>query len=185
VNPEQCQQRSDGVWVCRECGFGYELPASSVVDRLSGAAERVRQAAVSVASRLDVQPAEGIWTPRQYLAHLTDWYEIIAERIERTLREDRPLIRSYDQDSLAVERAYHTWDVPSTLDRFEVAAHRSIAALRTAGADGWDRVGVRDDLGETSVSMFANDLVHELDHHLRDVTSGPVGWDAQPKRRAE
>jgi hypothetical protein len=41
---------------------------------------------------------------------------------------------------------------------------------------------VRDDLGKTPVSMFANDLVHELDHHLLDVTSGPVCRDARPGR---
>jgi DinB superfamily len=182
MNPDQCQQRPDGVWVCRDCGFGYELSPEAVVERLTGANVRARQAAEAVASRLDVAPAEGIWTPRQYLAHLADWFEIIAERIERTLTEDRPLIASYDQDRLAVERAYDTWDVPSTLDRLEAATNRSIAAIRAAGEAGWDRIGVRDDLGETAVSMFANDLVHELDHHLLDVTSGPVGRDVPPDR---
>ena len=177
MNPQQCAQRPDGVWVCRECGFGYELALDAVIERLSGANPRARQAAAKVAGRLDVSPAHGIWSPRQYLAHLTDWYEIIADRIERTLQSDRPLILSYDQDDLAVERAYDAWDVASTLVRFEAATERAIVALRAGGRAGWDRIGVRDDLGETSVAMFANDLIHELDHHLLDVTSGPVGRD--------
>lgn len=180
MNPQQCRQRPDGVWVCRDCGFAYELPLASVVQRLTDAGPRARQAATTVQARLDVAAAPTIWTPRQYLAHLTDWFEIIADRIERSLSEDRPLIQSYDQDRLAIERTYHTWKVPAMLDRFEAATERSSLAIRAGGATGWDRIGVRDALGETAVSMFANDLIHELDHHLLDVTNGPVGRDGLP-----
>jgi hypothetical protein len=175
VNPDQCQQRPDGVWVCRECSFAYDLQLPAAIARVSAASQRSRQSAAAVSERLDVAPQPGIWTPRQYLAHLADWYEIIADRIERVVNEDRPLITSHDQDQLAVDRAYHTWDVSSTLDRLERAAERAVTVIRAGGEAGWHRIGVRDDMGEISVALFANDLVHELDHHLLDVSGGPVG----------
>jgi hypothetical protein len=182
VNPEQCSRRSNGVWVCDECGYAYELPPSEVAERLSAGPARVRQATEAVSARLDVAPRPGIWTPRQYLAHLTDWAEIIADRLTRIAREDRPLLESYDQDALAIERSYNRWDVPSTLDRFEAATLRSLTLIGSDGPESWDRVGVRDDLGELAFGLYANDLVHELEHHLLDVTDGPVNREKASAR---
>jgi DinB family protein len=174
MNPQQCRQRPDGVWVCGECGFAYELTRAAVMERLSGSGARLRAAADAASDRYDTHPRPEIWTPRQYLAHMADWAEIIADRVEQILNHDRPMLALYDQDQLATERAYHTWDVQSSLDRFDAGAERVVRAVQAAAAPGWDRVGVRKNVDEISVSMLANDLVHELEHHVHDVTSGPV-----------
>src|SRR5207248_6699198 len=122
------------------------------------APRRVREAIGAIEpARLDTPPWPGVWTPRQYLAHLTDWSEIIAERMARILHEDRPRLPSYDQDALATEKDYVSWDVSAALDRYEAAIDRGRALVDEAGAANWARLGVRDDLGEVSLGLIAND----------------------------
>jgi len=176
VNPDQCRQRVDGVWVCGECGFAYDLVPDAVSDRLSDGPSRVRQTMASVEPvRMDRPPRPGVWSPRQYLAHLTDWAEIILERLRRILHEDGPILPGRDQDLLAVEHDYATWDVSEALDRFEAATAAARQLIQTEGAGAWHRLGVRDDFGELEFSLIANDLVHELDHHLLDIQGIHVG----------
>lgn len=179
MNPEQCDQRAEGVWVCADCGFACDLTAEAVSARLSNASARVRQTLVSIsADRLDAMPAPGAWTPREYLAHLTDWSEIIAERINLIVHQDQPVLPGMDQDALATERAYASWPVAETLDRYAAAVDRTRGMLDDLTPADWDRQGLRDDINRLlPLSLFANDLIHELEHHLRDIVGD------QPKRR--
>lgn len=178
MDPGQCHRRADGVWVCGECGFAYELTEAEVRDRLARGRDRVEQAVAALGSdRLDRSPGAGVWTAREYIAHVVDWAEITDQRIRRILSEDRPTLESYDQDLLATERAYASWDITATLERYGRAVDSVRRALDEAGAEGWHRVGFRDEVGEIPLSLFANDLVHELEHHLDDVERVSRGQD--------
>jgi hypothetical protein len=178
MDPGQCHQRADGVWVCGDCGFAYELSAPEVGARLADGKDRMGQVVAALGpGRLDRSSGAGVWTAREYIAHVVDWAEITDQRIRRVLSEDRPTLESYDQDLLATERAYASWDITATLERYGRAVGSVRRALDEAGAEGWRRVGFRDEAGEMPLSLFANDLVHELEHHLDDVERVSRGQD--------
>lgn len=183
MDPAQCHQRADGVRVCGECGFAYALTAPEVVARLADGEGRLSGIVAALGpERLERSPGAGVWTAREYIAHVVDWAEITDERIRRILNEDRPTLESYDQDLLATERAYATWDMAATLERYGRALDSIGRALDGVSAEDWRRVAFRDEVGEVPLGLFANDLVHELEHHLDDVERVSKGQDEHEER---
>ena len=171
MDPTQCEQRPDGVWACNNCGFAYDASHDDVVRRLAGAATRLRQTVERLdPAAVDVGVRPGLWSVRQYLAHMADWAEIIATRIRTILAEDEPAILDIDQDARASEQGYQAWDIAKSLDRYANGITQAIEAISDGGSAGWSRVGTREPFGRQPVSAFGQDLLHELEHHLVDIS---------------
>ena len=172
----QCEQRPDGVWACTQCGFAYDIPASELPLLAARAPARFRrELRAADLSGIDRPVSSGSWTPRQYIAHLADWAEIIAGRVDRILSEDRPFIEDIDQDLIAVGRAYDTWDVATALDCYEAAMSALVTSVASGDASRWDRIGISEVRGELQLTEVVSDLLHELEHHVRDI-KGTAGW---------
>ncbi len=117
------------------------------------AAFRLADDAATITRIVRTTPAErlratrfGDWTAVEVIGHVADSAEIFAERVRRCVDEERPVLRSYDQDAIARERRNNERD-PVELARRIDRAHREIVqtlmneALRA-------RPGVHDEYGE-------------------------------------
>ena len=105
----------------------------------------------------------GEWTAVEVLGHLADSAEIFAERVRRCISEDRPALKSFDQDALAAERRNAERD-PMDLSRRVSAAHAEIVrSLMDEGARS--RPGIHSTQGELDAGHFgAYEARHAHDH---------------------
>ena len=129
MDSTQCEVRG-GVWVCKECGFAYSMAWRNVIRRLSTASDRWRQAVGRLepaSTDLGVRP--GLWSPREYVAHMADWAEIIAGRIVLILREGAPFIEDIDQDQRAAELGYDHGTRRHRATAMPTPWHESLAPL--------------------------------------------------------
>ena len=77
---------------------------------------------------LEAKPSAAAWSAREIVHHLADSEMTGAVRFRLLIAEDRPAIRSYDQDRFA-DRLYYDRPHESSLDLFR-AVERSLVEER-------------------------------------------------------
>jgi hypothetical protein len=167
--------RPEPGWVCSECGFDFDSCVSaSTSETVRGFGRRYRiplsrgLPGEDLGGLVRARPASGGWSALEYACHARDAFALYDYRIERVLASDRPSFRAMGRDQVAIDRAYNGQDPAVVIDELSAAADGLATRLGSVPADGWTRIGVRDDL-EMSVDWMARNAVHEGAHHLVDV----------------
>lgn len=116
------------------------------------------------------RPAPAVWSALEYACHARDVCAIFTARLVRMLDEDDPQFANWDQDATAVEQRYRT-QRPGLVAGQLVAAADTLAA-RFAAVTGaqWQRPGRRSNGSAFTVTTFAVYLLHDLAHHVHDVS---------------
>ena len=154
---------------CDECGFDGSTFAPTDV------AQTVRTNAAAwpaVVRRDDVRqrPDDSTWSPLEYTAHVRDVLRLYDYRLQLMLEEDDPLYPNWDQDETAVAERYNEQD-PTTVAGELVEAAETLADRFDALDDAqWQRPGRRSDGVSFTVATFAVYFVHDVVHHLHDVS---------------
>jgi hypothetical protein len=163
----------DWTWVvdrrCPECGFeaavvgAEDLPA--LIEQNAAAWRPVLDASHST-----TRPSPGVWSPLEYACHVRDVHRVFAGRLASMLEHEDPLLEGWDQDRAAVEASYGEQQPAVVVEELLAAAQR--AATGYAGVDGdrWDRTGRRADGAVFTVASLGRYQLHDVVHHLRDVT---------------
>lgn len=173
---------ADGPWirpepgfVCPECGFAYDgCDPSTSAATVRGLPARYRVPLERSLPGEDLdrllrsRPATGGWSALEYACHVRDSFALYEARIRVTLAEDRPSFPKMNRDQRVVDQAYNRQDPGAVGDELLASAATLAAELESVPADGWSRVGVREDL-EMSVDWMARNVVHEGQHHLLDI----------------
>jgi hypothetical protein len=164
----------DWTWVLRErcpqCGF----EASAVPP--DGFPEGIRAAAATFAQVLERgeetrrRPEPAVWSPLEYACHVRDVFRRFDARLRLMLTTDDPRFENWDQDAVAVRDAYGEQDPSRVASELSEAAERLAVAFERVpeGADA--RTGRRSDGAIFTVTTFGRYLVHDLVHHVHDVT---------------
>jgi hypothetical protein len=170
MDPTQVLRGDDGVFRCRECGFLYALSGAEISRTCATTVTDVREAALAVPDALrSRRVAPAVWSPNAYCAHLADASELIEGRVRRIATEDRPLLRSYDQDEAAVRGRFDEVAMDASLQRIDTAVARFVALLDALPDQAWQRAGVHEEAGELRLQDIAHDMPHELTHHAGDL----------------
>ena len=167
----------DWTWVleqpCPDCGFD---PA--VVDRAElGSLIRANAAAWSAAltgPQVTVRPSPDVWSVTEYACHVRDVHVLFAERVALMLREDEPEFANWDQDATAVESRYDLADPAEVSPQLVAAAQAAADAYDGVADDGWSRPGRRDNGSVFTVESIGRYHLHDVAHHLWDVTGAPT-----------
>lgn len=163
----------DWTWVldrvCPDCGF-----STAEVDRddLAGRIEATSQAWTAILAGADVRqrPDEATWSPLEYACHVRDVHEVYAGRVGRMLAEDDPHYANWDQDATAIDERYGEQD-PAIVAGEVAAAGAALGAI-FAGVvgDQWERTGQRSDGASFTIDSISRYYLHDIEHHIWDVT---------------
>src|SRR4051812_10054738 len=155
---------------CEECGLAAgEIEVPEVAERAAlAAAEWVQILTANPGVALRAAPA--VWSPLEYGAHVRDVYRLFDARLALMLVEDNPTFDNWDQDETAIAEHYAEQDPDQVADDLAVAARTFAARLRALEPSQLDRPGRRADGAEFTVRTFAQYFLHDVIHHLYDVT---------------
>lgn len=155
---------------CPECGLTVGgLDPDAVADRAEAAAVEWVQILTSNPA-VDRRPQPAVWSPLEYGAHVRDVYQLADARIGLMLSEAGPTFENWDQDETAVAAEYATQDPDQVAEQLAGASAALVGRLRSLQASQLERTGRRSDGAEFSVLTFARYILHDLLHHLWDVT---------------
>ena len=153
---------------CPECGFDPDFDVTRTGDRL--------RATVPVwAQRLarpdaTTRPSPQVWSPAEYACHVRDVCALFLERLQLMLSQDDPTFANWDQDATAVEQRYHAADPAVVAAQYAERAERIAAAFDAVSGPAWQRPGRRSNGSLFTVETFARYLLHDIEHHVWDVT---------------
>jgi hypothetical protein len=164
----------DWTWVlerpCPECGFdSRSIAPQDVAALIRDNAARWKEPLSSATAR--DRPAPGVWSPVEYACHVRDVHVLYDERLAMMLTQDDPLYPNWDQDETAIEKRYHEQDPERVESELRAAAKRIANSFDAVSGDQWQRTGRRSDGAEFTVDTFARYYVHDIVHHIHDVTA--------------
>ena len=175
VDPEP--DTKDWTWTlrerCPECGLAAgEVPLDQIANRAFVAGEewvQILRSSPAVVNR----PRPDVWSPLEYGAHVRDVYRIFGGRLRLMLAEDDPVFANWDQDETAVRERYGEQDPEEVADALEETATTLVADIGALRPDQLGRTGRRSNGSEFTVVTLLQYFLHDVVHHLWDVTAQP------------
>jgi len=167
---------------CEDCGlFASEVEVSEVADRAEVAAAEWGQILLS-SPAVTSRPQPDVWSPLEYGAHVRDVFRLFDARLALMLVEDDPTFDNWDQDEAALTDRYAEQDPDQVAGELAAAAEQFVARLRSLEPPQLERRGRRSDGAEFTVATFAQYFLHDVIHHLWDVTGQQDGVDSLVQR---
>lgn len=117
-----------------------------------------------------VRPAERVWSPLEYASHSSDLIEELGKRLTVMLERDSPTFADYDGEAEAVRKRF--WDADPREVARQIHERTAVTARILRGIDDDDlaRTGYRGDGVEFTVTGLCRYLLHDVEHHLHDVS---------------
>ena len=111
-------------------------------------------------------PVPGTWSIQEIAIHLMDSDLIGADRMKRTIAEDRPSLLGYDENAFVKNLRYDVQDVHASAAIF--AANRRLFALvlRTIPTKAFARIGVHNENGPETLETQLKKYIKHLEHHM-------------------
>lgn len=155
---------------CDQCGLSAgEVEVAEIPDRAEAAAAEWVQILTS-SPAVSARPEPDVWSPLEYGAHVRDVYRLFDERLAIMLAEDNPTFPNWNQDETAIAEEYIESDPDEVAAELAAAAESFVDRLRSLTADQLERRGRRSDGAEFTVATFSQYFLHDVVHHLWDVT---------------
>ncbi len=175
VTPDE----KDWTWTltrrCPDCGLDAgEIDPLTVGQRAWVAAEEWVQI-LREHPAVEARPAPGVWSPLEYASHVRDVYRVMDERLQLMLTEDDPVFPNWDQDETAVLQRYAEADPQVVGAEIEAAAATFLGRIQQLTAADFPRAGRRSDGSEFTVATLLQYFLHDVVHHLWDVTGQQDG----------
>jgi hypothetical protein len=172
VEPEP--DTKDWTWTlqrrCPECGLSAgEIDLDEIATRTFVAAEewvQILRSSPAVGARAQPQ----VWSPLEYGAHVRDVFRLFDSRLQLMLTQDDPTFANWDQNETAIQERYSEQDPELVADELEAAAQTLVDHIRVLPKDQLGRTGRRSDGSEFTVVTLLQYFLHDVIHHLWDVT---------------
>lgn len=117
----------------------------------------------------DYRPSPERFTLREAIAHVADWNSIYCERIETALKEDNPMLPNADEEQIAIDRCYSTSNPVENLACFMRTRHQLVDLVKTIKPTDWDRMAVREGLGQVSLDQQIMIVMGHDAYHTKQV----------------
>jgi DinB superfamily len=155
---------------CDQCGFSAgDVDSADFAERAFIAAEEWVQILRS-SPAVSARPQPDVWSPLEYGAHVRDVYRLYDARLAQMLSEDTPTFDNWNQDETAIRKRYKEQDPEVVADELEAAAQRFVAQIQALKPEQYVRHGIRSDGAEFTVVTLIQYFLHDVIHHLWDVT---------------
>jgi DinB superfamily len=166
----------DWTWVidepCLQCGFDpTDVERTDLPELIH---ENTRGWYVALADAdYAVRPAPHVWSRLEYACHVRDVHELFARRVRLMLDEHDPTFDNWDQDATAEEQEYGLQDPGQVGTDLVERAAEVAATYASVEDDQWGRTGRRSNGSVFTVQTMGIYHLHDVAHHLWDVTRSP------------
>jgi hypothetical protein len=121
-------------------------------------------------SRLDDRPEPDRFTPREVIAHLADWEQVILDRIRVANLRPGTAGPVEDPTKRALSHHYGDKDVFHEAEVFESRRLTTIEYLNGLNAVDWNKTFIHQSMGEITIEAYmVNILEHDM-YHLEQVS---------------
>ncbi|MGC1184433.1 MAG: DinB family protein [Candidatus Dormiibacterota bacterium] len=148
---------------CRECGFRFSsVTVSNASTSVEPVATSYRQVLTANLDnpRLRQRPAEAVWSPLEYAAHMRDVLLLFGRRVDAIMREFEPALEVVSHDDEVARGNYNQLSPHLLNEQLGAAANMLAARLRRLSPEAFARRGFRNAEVRT-VLEIAQRAMHE------------------------
>jgi hypothetical protein len=120
-------------------------------------------------AQLKTRCEPGKWSIHEVVCHLTDFEIVYADRIKRSLAEDRPTLFGGDPDAFCSALTYDSRSLETELQLMESTRRHVAEILKAIPAEAWEFTGQHSERGLVSVLEFVEGITNHIPHHLKFV----------------
>lgn len=110
--------------------------------------------------------AEGKWSVKEVLGHITDNERIMGYRLLRIARGDKTPLPGYDQDTMMEGAPFQACSLAFLLEDYQAVRLATLTLLKSMTEEAWVRQGTASDCVFTARALACVIVGHEL-HHLQ------------------
>jgi uncharacterized damage-inducible protein DinB len=142
------------------------VPAGDIVRTLEENARETDALLRSEGARAlaDHRYAEGKWSVKEVVGHLTDAERVFAYRMLRIARGDTTPLAGFDENAYTPAGEFDARTIDDLLEEFLAVRHATIRLVRGLPVDAWTRRGTASD-NPVSVRALAFIIVGHEQHH--------------------
>lgn len=120
--------------------------------------------------QLDTSYREGGWTRRQVVHHIADSHINGFTRMRVTLTEEKPTLKTYEQDAWAALPDSQL-PIAYSLQLIRALHARWVAMLENLKEESWERMALHPDDGELSLEKMLEVYAWHGKHHVEQIAS--------------
>jgi uncharacterized damage-inducible protein DinB len=117
--------------------------------------------------QLLARPVAGKWSTLEVVCHLADFDPIIADRMKRTIAEERPSLIGADENCFARSLAYHDRDLDEELAIIANTRSQLARILRAQPDSVLGRTGLHNERGPQTLEKLLTTATNHIPHHVR------------------
>jgi uncharacterized damage-inducible protein DinB len=141
--------------------------AASIEKYVAGPAMLRKAVAGMSREQLLARPVPGKWSTLEVVCHLVDFDPIYADRMKRTIAEDKPRLIGADEKDFAARLAYHQRDLEEELTILEHTRRQMARILKTLQPADFKRTGMHDERGPQTVEDLLTTITNHIPHHVK------------------
>jgi len=113
------------------------------------------------------RPVTGKWSTLEVVSHIADFEIVGADRIKRTIAEERPTLPDGDENLFAKALAYHSRELEEELQVIGSIRSQVTRILRTLNEDDFARIGVHSAAGPMTLAQYVERGANHIKHHVK------------------
>lgn len=115
------------------------------------------------------RPASEEWSAVEVVAHLRDVEAHALARVRRMLTEDDPHLPGFDQEQLARDSNYRSFDLHQTLGEYLALREEHLRLLDSLTPQDWERTGRHEAHGQVTIASYEVHVAAEEVDHLAQI----------------
>src|SRR5687767_11414872 len=124
------------------------MPFNELIDQYAAGPQALKDAVKGMsAEQAKAQPVPGKWSTLQVICHIADFEIVGADRIKRTISDDKPTLADGDENLFAQRLAYDARDLEEELQVITSIRAQVTRILRTLKDADFSRIGVHTSAG--------------------------------------
>ena len=148
-------------------GYVSLVPEDDIMSVLEGQAAEVRlQTRVFIPAREQFRYAEGKWSVRELLGHMTDAERVFGFRAFCFSRGDENALPSFDQNDYVARAPFDRHRLADLVEEFAAIREVNLMTLRRLDDEAWRRMGTASGK-PVSVRALAYVMAGHVRHHLQ------------------
>lgn len=110
--------------------------------------------------------AEGKWSIKQVIGHITDAERIFGYRVLAIARGEQQSLPGFDENTYVDNANFDAWKIGDLAESYALVRRSTIVMLRNLTDEAWERRGIANDKSVNVLSLAFTIAGHER-HHLR------------------
>lgn len=142
------------------------VPEGNIVDVIAGQEKETSGLLASLSeAQGQLRYAEGKWSLKEVIGHITDTERVMSYRLLRIARGDATPLPGFDQELFMNHSPFGSWRLAQLAEDYRAVRHATLTLLRGLPEEAWSRKGTASGVGFTVRALAYIIAGHER-HHL-------------------